>query len=100
MSVKQELETTKMIVESILETNRLARGNDFYLIICYLRAMGVKVPQLTAKQYIALSGSISTVLRVRRIIQNIDGRFKPSKRTVERRAKRAKQFARVKYHEV
>lgn len=100
MGVKEELETTKMVVESILERYKLARNNDFYLVVQYLRAMGVKVGPIDANDFINLSGSISTVLRCRRVIQNVEKRFLPSKRVREKRRRREQAFRRVKYHEL
>ena len=97
--MKEELSNVKAEVEAILAKNKLARGNDFYLIIAYLRLKGVKV-EIKPKQFKELSGSVSTVLRVRRVIQNTDGNYLPSKRIQERRDKRAYRMRNVKYHEL
>ena len=100
MSVKKELQDVKVEVEGILAKSKLARGNDFYLVICYLREKGIEIPRLTPAQYKSLSGSISTVLRVRRVIQNTDGNYLPSKKIQERRDKRSYRMRNVKYHEL
>ena len=90
MSVS-ELKTTKKIVESILETHKLARSNDFYLIVLYLREKGVKI-DVDHRQFLELSGSVSTVLRMRRQIQNTDGKFLPPQSVIDKRRQRSESF--------
>ena len=91
MSVKKEIEDTKAIVSKILEKSKLARGNDFYLIVLYLRERGVEI-EVDHKQFKEFSGSISTVLRCRRLIQNTDGKFLPSQSIIDKRARRSESF--------
>jgi len=88
---KEEIEATKRVVEKILKENKLARGNDFYLLVLYLRERGVAI-EVDHKQFKEFSGSISTVLRCRRLIQNTDGKFLPPQSVIDKRRRRSESF--------
>ena len=74
----QEFRTIKQQVEYLLENYPSTRNNDFYLLWLWLKIFkGLPLPWLDWKVFRDIP-SISTVSRVRRKIQNEEGRFLPT----------------------
>lgn len=84
------------IVEEVLEENEKSRDNDFSLCIqVYLKLGFAKRMPLGIILYyknIEDAPSFETITRIRRQIQNDEGRFKPSREVEERRENHRKEI--------
>ncbi len=69
----EEHETIKTIVEGVLEDDEKARDNDIWLILQTLRRMGFHI--FINYGEIHKIPSFETITRIRREIQNKEGRF-------------------------
>jgi len=71
--------TKKEQVEYLLEKFPQTRENDFYLQYLWLKLFGkVNLPFIEWDMIKDISGTLETVSRVRRKIQNEDGKYLPS----------------------
>lgn len=85
-SLIRHLTKTKEQVEFLLETYPATRDNDFYLQWLWLKIFGkVDLPWLEYAKIEGFCGRLDTLSRVRRTIQNTEGRFPPTKATRIRR---------------
>lgn len=89
--VLADLKTKKEQVEYLLEKYPHTRDNDFYLQYLWLKIFGgvQNLPFIDWKAIEHLRGAFETISRVRRKIQNEEGRYLPSEHIRrEREAKR------------
>jgi len=94
----QELKRTKEQVEYLLERYENTRNNDFYLQLLWLKIFGgVKnMPWINWEQIKKLSGKLQTVARVRRKIQNEEGKYLPTDPEVlARRQRRERAYRKI-----
>lgn len=92
-SVLAEHESVKKQVEHLLAKYDLARNNDFFLIIMYLRIYEkIPIPTIPMADIIRLSGRLDAVRRARQHIQNdpFNPRFQPTEQTLAHRAMKRK----------
>jgi hypothetical protein len=90
-----ELTTMKKQVAFLLERHPSSRNCDFYLQLLYLKIFGGldNLPYIEWEKIKHLSGKLDTVTRIRRVIQNQEGRLLPTDPEVlKRRRRRAKAF--------
>jgi hypothetical protein len=77
--VIRNFRTKKDEVEYLLEKFPQTRENDFYLQFLWLKVFGkLNLPFIEWNTIKDISGTLETVSRVRRKIQNEDGKFLPS----------------------
>jgi len=86
-----EFKTKKEEVEFLLEKYPATRENDFYLQLMWLKIFGhVNIPYIDWNSLKDFSGTLETVSRVRRKIQNEYGKYLPSKETQKHRLSKRK----------
>jgi hypothetical protein len=86
-----EFKTKKEEVEFLLEKYPATRENDFYLQLMWLKIFGhVNIPYIDWNSLKDFSGTLETVSRVRRKIQNEYGKYLPSKETQKQRLSKRK----------
>lgn len=81
--IKEEARTTKKIVEEILKNDERARNDDIWLLIRVWREQGKKI-YISANERKGLI-SPETITRVRRKIQNDEGKYVPTDAEIVRR---------------
>jgi hypothetical protein len=75
----RDFRTKKEEVEYLLEKFPQTRENDFYLQYLWLKVFGkLNLPFIEWNTIKDISGKLETVSRVRRKIQNEDGKYLPS----------------------
>jgi hypothetical protein len=78
-TILSDFKTKKQQVEFLLDKYPATRDNDFYLQYMWLKIFGnLKLPYIDWNDIRMISGTLETVSRVRRKIQNEEGRYLPS----------------------
>lgn len=87
MSLREELIKTKDQVLELLAKYPSTRNNDFYLQLLWLKHYGgiSNLPYIEWSRIKGIAGKLESVSRVRRKIQNEEGRFPPTDPDVFRR---------------
>lgn len=89
----RELTRTVDQVLFLLEEYPSTRNNDFYLQWMWLKVFGkINLPFIDWESIKANTGKLETVSRVRRKIQNEQGRFLPTDNVVLARRRKSKVF--------
>lgn len=86
--IETEFENTKDLVEYILRVAPDTRDNDTALYIYCCAELGCK----TFQDIIKLNLNVTTIHRIRRLIQNNEGRYLPSEKTQKKRKKRERNI--------
>lgn len=98
--VETELMTVKELVEKVLSRDIESRSNDTKLYLRCCEELGCK----TMNDIEKLNLSIITVHKIRQVVQNKDGHYKPSKEVLDNREKRrttiAEYMSRINHHNV
>lgn len=94
-----ELHKIENEVRAILIKNTMARGNDRYLYLCYLREKGYDL-DATLEAYLMSNEypSYDTISRARRKAQERDEMLKPSEKVIEERKKLEQDFLKYARH--
>ena len=98
--VLSEQSTTKEIVERILEVDEEARNNDNYLILRYWRETTGRenfAPINFMRHFDIGATNAETIVRVRRVIQNTEGRLLPTDFEVARKRRIKESIMREYY---
>lgn len=101
----KSLKTTKKLVEVVLNKKPLSRDDDKLLIIYCLKLQGMKVTQTKEKTYtweftlqdLEQMKSFETITRVRREIQNTEGKYLPTNPEIARQRKIREETIREYY---
>ena len=84
MTVKQELNTVRELVEHILETKPATRNSDTLLYLEACKYMGAN----TIDDLQRLNLNIITVHKIRQVVQNRDGMYPPDEKIKKERSRR------------
>lgn len=84
VTVEKEFNSVKELVESVLAWNIESRSNDTKLYVECCKELGCK----TISDIEKLNLSIITVHKIRQVIQNTDGKYKPSQDVLDNRDRR------------
>ncbi|WP_127760739.1 hypothetical protein [Peribacillus asahii] len=84
MSVKVEFDNIRVLILNILENHPEARDNDTLLYLEACKYLGAK----SIEDLVKLNLSIISIHKMRQVIQNKEGLFKPSEETEKARSRR------------